>query len=441
MKKAIDFRVLKLALPTIVSQISLTLVQVVDMAFIGRLGPFPLAAVGIIITLLWVIQAASQGWGVGLTAIIARMEGQRDFSSLRIFFRTGILSVLAMGILLLPFLYFFRQHLFQLINTPHEVLPYCEEYYLAIIGFLPFSFAFESFNAYFRARGDSFTPMAAGLAMNLANILFDWLLVFGVAGFPALGIAGAALASGISYIVGCLVLFFRSCKEIMNLEKLKDIYRLSYFYRIFAVSNAAVVERLAMSISQLGVLTIAVNPMGGKSIAAFNIVMRLASLSFMPGFGFAISASALTGQSLGEKQPEMARRYIWRSAFYCALIMIAISLLYYFLADPLFSIFTQDPVVVELARPALQVYAIFAVFLSPTMVFGGGLRGAGDTRFSMYTMLLSRFVFRLPLAWLFGITLGYGLAGVWFAMCFDFFFRAIVFWIRLRQGKWQHLQV
>ncbi len=181
--------------------------------------------------------------------------------------------------------------------------------------------------------------------------------------------------------------------------------------------------------------------MGNIAIASFHIVMRLASLSFMPGFGFAIATASLTGQHLGASDPDGAERIMWIGTFYCGLVMAIISIIYFLFPEYLTSLFTSSIDIIVLTKVPLRIYALMVVFLAPAMVLRGGLQGAGDTAFTMKMMILSRFVIRLPLSWILAIFFGYGLSGVWFAMCFDFLIRGIIFVFYTRRGSWRTVKV
>ena len=196
-----------------------------------------------------------------------------------------------------------------------------------------------------------------------------------------------------------------------------------------------------MSSSQLLTLAIAVNPLGGLPAAAFHIVLRLASLSFMPGFGFAMAAAALTGQRLGAGDSQAAESVIWRSVLYCFLVMLGFSVAFIAFPGPLVRLFTDDPAVLAMARTPLLIYGAMVLALAPGMVINGGLQGAGDTRYLMALMLWTRFPLRVPLAWLLGIRLGLGVTGVWIGMSSDFLVRAVVLTFHLRRGGWKNLRV
>ncbi len=434
-------RIFSLAIPVIVSQISLTFVQIVDTMFLGRLGPIQLGATALVGVLLWNLINVGEGFSVGLTACIARMIGAGDDHQASSFFRSGLVGITILGILLVPILLLLEKGIFLAMRMPGELYTYGSEYFIWFVVFLPSIYFLTATQAAFRAAGDTRAPMIVGFIMNGINVLLDYLFIFGKLGFPEMGVHGAALASGISYTAGWIMLF-----SILNRRSWGPLHKGSQFsldklFRIVKFGIPATIERLAMSVSQLMVMALSVTPLGSYYIASFHIVIRLASLSFMPGFGFAISAATMAGQSLGAKRPEEAEKLVWHTVMYAALVMAGISILYYSLPTWLVRLFTNSEEIVAISKSPLRIYATMVVFLSLSMVLGGGLRGAGDTKYPMIIMFLSRFAIRLPLSWILSIHYGLGLSGVWMAMCTDFVIRAGLLSLRMRSGNWKKIRI
>lgn len=433
--------ILGLAVPAILTQVSLTVVEVVDTIFIGKLGPIPLAASGLIMLIVWNVRMMAEGFGVGLTACIARMVGARDLRNAALYFRTAIIGFALLGILLVPVLRFTHNGLFRAMQMPEELFSASRDYFSLFVLFIPFVYLVVAQQYGFRAAGDTLTPMLVGVGMNVVNLILDWVLIFGKFGLPAMGIRGAAFASGISFVCGAGTLMLLASKKSWGPFRKGPVFSLSHLIKVLRFGLPATVERMTMSISQIIVMALAVNPLGSYSVAGFQIVIRLASLSFMPGFGFSIAASTIAGQNLGAAKPKRGERLIWKSVLYATCIFAAVAILYFVLPDSLIRMFTDSKEIISIARRPLRLYAIMAVFLAPTMVMGGGLRGAGDTRFPMIVMFLSRFFIRLPVCWALSIQAGLGLFGVWIGMCLDFFIRSVVLTLKFRQGKWKFIKV
>lgn len=433
---------LKLAIPAMITQLSMTLVNVVDTMFIGRLGVLEIGASAVTGLIIFNITAVGDGFSTGMVATIARMIGEKDKENASVFSTTGIVILVILGLLLTPILLFGAPYIFRFMRLPLDLIDSAWEYYSVFISFVPAIFAFLAISASFRARGNTKTPMLVGFGINILNILLDWALIFGKLGFPAMGLRGAALASGLSFLAGSIVLGLISIYSPTGLLTIKRAYiSIPHFIRIVKIGVPSMIERFAMSFSQLLVMAISVNPMGNIAIASFHIVMRLASLSFMPGFGFAIATASLTGQHLGASDAEGAARTMWIGTFYCGLVMAMISIIYFLFPEYLTSLFTSSTNIIVLTRQPLKIYALMAIFLAPAMVLRGGLQGAGDTAFTMKMMILSRFIIRIPLSWFLGIHLDYGLSGVWFAMCVDFLIRGLVFVIYTKKGTWRTVKV
>lgn len=433
--------ILELAVPAILSQISLTAVEVVDTIFIGQLGPIPLAASGLIMLIVWNIRMMAEGFGIGLTTCVARMVGAGDLRNASLYFRAAIIGFSVLGLLLVPMLRFTHNGLFRVMQMPKELFPASRDYFSLFVLFIPFVYLLVALQFGFRSAGNTLTPMIVGVGMNVVNLVLDWILIFGRFGFPEMGIRGAALASGISFVCGAGALLVLSLKKPWGPFGKGPFFSFSHLGKVLRFGLPATAERMTMSISQIVVMALSVNPLGSYSIAGFQIVIRLASLSFMPGFGFSIAASTLTGQNLGAEKPERAERLVWKSVLYAAGIFAAVAVLYFTIPGTLIRLFTESKDIISIARRPLRLYAAMAIFLAPTLVVSGGLRGAGETRFPMIIMFLSRFFIRLPLCWSLSIRAGLGLFGVWIGMCSDFLIRSIVLTLKFRQGKWKQIKV
>ena len=441
-KKIDDSRtILGLAIPAILTQLSLTLVEVVDTIFIGRLGPIPLAASALIMLIIWNVRMMAEGFGVGLTTCVARMVGGEDNRNAALYFRSGLIGFVVLGIALVPIFRFTHTGMFHAMQMPPNLFPASEAYFSLFIYFIPFVYLLTALQFGFRAAGDTRTPMVVGIIMNSINVFLDWVLIFGKFGMPAMGVQGAAAASVSSFVIGSIILLVISARKPWGPFQAGPFFSISHFFSVLKFGIPAVIERITMSVSQIVVMAIAVNPLGSYPVAAFQIVLRLASLSFMPGFGFSIAASTMAGQNLGAHQPNRAERLVWKSVGFAAIIFAALAIVYFSIPDGLISLFTNTKEIFDMARAPLRIYAAMAVFLAPTMVFGGGLRGAGDTRFPMIAMFSSRFFIRVPVCWVLSIHAGLGLVGVWIGMCFDFFMRAVLLSIKFKRGSWKTIQV
>jgi putative MATE family efflux protein len=177
------------------------------------------------------------------------------------------------------------------------------------------------------------------------------------------------------------------------------------------------------------------------SYAANQVAMNGWSLSFMPGFGFALAATTLVGQRLGASDPEGAQQRGYTAYRLAAALMGSIGLLFLIFPSQIVGFFTNDPEIIEIGTMPLRMVGLIQPLLAATMVFPGGLRGAGDTRFPMIVTGSSIWLIRLPLAYLFAIVLDWGLLGAWIALALDLSLRGLVNFLRFRGGRWKSVEV
>jgi len=295
--------------------------------------------------------------------------------------------------------------------------------------------------AAFRGAGDTRTPLMASAAMNVVNLVAAYALVFGHFGLPALGVAGSAAAADIARLLGAVALVALLWRPgPASVRGAGWRLELDVVWRVLRIGIPTAVEQTMLSGGFLlyGAMVIT---LGTTVYATQRITFQAINLAFMPAFGFATATTTLTGQALGARRPDHAaaanRAALRQSLFW----MILLGLVFAVFADPIMRIFTDDPEVVALGRVALPVLAIAQPFWAIGQVYAGSLRGAGDARFPMVATSLGMWLVRLPTAYLFGIVLGGGLAGVYLSSTFDAGLRALLNFLRYRNGRWQRIEV
>jgi Na+-driven multidrug efflux pump len=171
------------------------------------------------------------------------------------------------------------------------------------------------------------------------------------------------------------------------------------------------------------------------------ITWRLIGMAYLPGWGFAVAANTLVGQELGRRDPQRAMHAGYEAFYQALVVMIAIGIPIFFFAAPLVAIMTSDPEVIRAGTVSVQLSALMLAPMAGSFVFSGSLRGAGDTRTTLAITVISTWGVRVVLAYFLGLVLGWGLAGVWWAIVFDFAVRALLFWARFRFGRWHLIRI
>jgi len=211
-------------------------------------------------------------------------------------------------------------------------------------------------------------------------------------------------------------------------------------FRALRIAVPNMGERLLMGFGNLAFMKI-LTILGTVAVAAHMIAIRVEAFSFMVGVGFSVAASALAGQSLGARDPDLAERSIQRTGFIGFLTMSGMAAAFLLFAGPIVRLFNPEPRVADFAALCVMISAFEQPGLAFLMVYTGGLRGAGDTLSAMIIALAGTFIFRIPVVYIFGITLGWGIAGVWIATVCDWTVRAIAAYLFLEHGRWKSLEI
>jgi putative MATE family efflux protein len=431
----------QLAWPVIGEQLLQTLVGVVDMAVVGRLGAAEVAGIGAATQLIGLVISAVAAVSVGTTVVVARSTGASDARQGGHATQQSLLAGAALGVALSLVGWTLAEQLLRLLGPEAAVVREGASYLrVSAFGWLPLVLMLVAGGA-LRGAGDARTPLKASVWMNLINVALAFPLAFGYLGLPALGVAGVALAAAIARCVGAalvLALLFRNRRLAFAARSWR--WDGGTLARVLRVGLPTSVEQMLLSVGFLlyGAMVIT---LGTEVYAAQRITFQAINLAFMPAVGFGTAATALTGQFLGARRPDLARLATRSALRQCMVAMVAAGLVCALAADPLMRLFSIDPEVIRLGRVALPVLALAQPFWAIGNVYAGSLRGAGDARFPMISTNLGMWLVRLPAAYLFGIVLGFGLPGVYLSSTFDAGLRAALTYLRYRQGRWQNRAV
>jgi putative MATE family efflux protein len=180
---------------------------------------------------------------------------------------------------------------------------------------------------------------------------------------------------------------------------------------------------------------------GTAAYAAHSVTINIESVSFLPGFGFAVAATALVGQALGAKDPELARRATNESFLQGGIMMSVLGIIMALFPEPLIAIIAPDPEVIHHATNTLRLAGLAQPFLAMSFIFIGALRGAGDATWPLGMRVVTTWIIRVPLMFLLLAITDWGLTAIWVAMVTDFVVQAFLALRRFQEGKWQRIKV
>jgi len=427
-----------LAWPTIVGFGAQTLVRFADFVMVGGLGPEALAAVGLGGQVYWLVQAVANLVPTGLAAVVARAVGAGNQARSDAALRQGILLSTALAVATTLIGLPFTDFAIAIYGVDPGVVSMGSDYvYWMLWGTVPFSLSFV-FGAALRAAGDVRTPLYVGLVTNVLNIGLNWVLIYGNLGAPALGVAGAAMASSIVMFIQLAVFFWLWMRGHLILTPHGGSFKPdpALCTRLLMIGTPAAIEQLLFQIGLLGFQRI-MSLYGTAAIAAYNVGAQILSLSFIPGIGFATAAGTLVGQHLGDGNADAASHSGWRATWGAVASMTAIGLLIIAAAEPLARIFSDDAEVVALTVDFIWILGVVQPLMAIEFSIGGSLRGAGDTFFPMITVFFGLFLARLVPATIAGFAFGAPLQIVWCALIGDYAVKAFLLVRRFRGGYWK----
>ena len=401
-----------IALPISGGMMSQNIMNLVDIGMVGRLGDQALAATGIGSFANYMAIAFIIGLSVGVQALAARRLGEGRDSETAIPLNGGLLLSLIIGAPLCVAMILLTPLAFPLVTDDPQVaelgIPYLQ---IRIASMIAVGMNF-SFRGYWSAIHMTGVYLRTLLVMHAINIFLNWVLIFGKFGAPELGVFGAGLATTISLYIGTLLYFLFAARHARDKGFLRAIPSRETLLKQFRLSLPSSLQQLFFAAGLVALVWI-VGRIGTAEVAAVNVLMTFHITAMLPAFGVALATTTLVGNALGRGDVEDAAAWGWNGAALTFVYGLLLSLVLLTLARPLLSVFLVNPETLELAYLPMILWALAISFDTVGMVLMNALMGAGDTRRGMLITLTWQWVFFLPLAWIVGPVLGYGLLGVW----------------------------
>jgi putative MATE family efflux protein len=432
-------QVLGLAWPAVVEQILIVGVDLTDLFIVGHLGAVALSAVGLTGQVVLLAIAFFSAIGVGCLALIARQIGAGAHAEAGRILQQSILVAAALGTLAGLGMAVFAPDILRGLGAEPDVVSLGVPFMRLVALSLPLlAIAFVA-NSAMRAAGDTRTPMQLTSLQLIVNAALGLFLVYGP---PHLSVVGVGVATSVARgALGLAAMGLlwrgRSGLRLASHDWKPDRDRL---WRVLRVGLPAGVEQMLMQFALVSV-TVVITNLGTVQYAAHNVSLRIMSLSYLPGWGFAVAASTLVGQGLGANDPRRAEAGAYAALRLAISVMLVVGAALYVLAEPIARIFTNDAGVIAASISAIHVAALSQPIMATSFVFVHSLRGAGDTRTVLAITSASIWTVRLGVAYVGAHVLGWGLAGAWLGLPADFAVRALCGWARFRGGKWQKVKV
>lgn len=416
----------------------------VDVYVAGFISAEVQAAVGFVSLLYFFVIIIANAISIGTVALVSRAIGAEDLARATEVARQSLIFGSLVAAVLTLVGYFLAREIVALAGFPEEIREIAETLLRIFSVALGANYLLVISNSLFRASGDVLYPLFTMFIVSAVNILAAFVLVFGWFRFPPLGYTGIGIATAVSVILGMginLVLFSRSRWRLIY--KGSWAFSLDTVKKIIDIGWPAAMLQIAWNTGTIILYNI-LGRLGEESITAMAAIsngLRIEALIFLPAFALNMSASVLIGQNLGAGNPERAERAVWWIAAVGVATLSVLALAVYFRAESFAALVAKDPAVLAETTRYLQINMIAQPFIALSLALSGGLNGAGDTRGTMWVMIVSIWLIRLPVTYWFAFPLGFGATGVWWAMVLSMICQSLLMAGRFRSGKWKHLNV
>jgi putative MATE family efflux protein len=431
-----------MAWPAMLSFMLTNVLDLIDIAFVGRLGRVSIAAYGYSAQYLHLGNMLIQSVGIGAVALMSRAIGAGAPEAARRALAGATVVGVAAASLAIGVVWTVPGALLGALSASPEVIAEAIPYFRTVLlSTLLFSVAF-SFESAFRSYKLTRIPMKITFVVAIVKLGASYGLVFGNFGLPRYGLLGAAWATVIAHGVGC-TLYVVAARTVSR-EGLATTFRfadlragLGTVREVTRVSLPAMGERLVMSLALLAYFAL-LSDYGTAAVAAYAIGVRLLAFSWVPGLSFSAAASTFVGQALGAADPARARRAGLRAVRLAVIMMSVLGCLCLVLREPLARAFTSDEQVVHELLPFMFMLALAQPLMGAHFTLGGVLRGAGDTITPLYGAALGNWGLRVPLAYVYAKVLSLSLPWVWSALLLDHAARTLINGTAFLRGRWAH---
>jgi MATE family multidrug resistance protein len=434
---------LRLAMPIVVSQLGHTVVHMADSVIVGHFaGTTQLAAVSLVNSIFMLVLVLGLGIAYGLTPLIARENGRRDYASCGTLLVNSLIINLCTGVLLYCFVHFGTLSIIDHLDQSPEVVAYAKPFlsYLGI-SIIPLMI-FQTFKQF--AEGLGFTKQAMYVSIwgNVINIVLGVILVKGMFGIAPMGVVGVGISTLVDRVLMAVVMavyVFRSphFKPYIQTFKLR-LLNLAIVKKIFKI-GAPVALQYSFEVSAFSGAAILIGTIGAIEQAAHQVAINLAAITYMLATGIASAATIKTGNNLGKSNFKDLRRSAVASYHVIILFMSLTALLFIVANNLLPYIYTEDKAVIAIAAQLLIIAGFFQLFDGTQVVGLGVLRGIGDVNVPTLITFVAYWVIGIPLGYLLGITLGWGVNGIWYGLTVGLLSASIFLFIRF-QKKTRHLE-
>jgi putative MATE family efflux protein len=434
--------ILLLAVPMVLEMVLESLFAVVDVAWVGRLGADAVATVGLTESMLMLVFSVGMGLSLSTTAMVARRIGEKDAEGAAVAAVQAIFLGLSVSLAIGIPCFIFAPNLLRLMGATPAIVATGSWYTRICLGGSCAVLLLFLNNAIFRGAGDAAIAMRLLWVSNIINLILDPCLIFGWAGFPRLGVTGAALATFTGRSIAVAYQFYRLLKGTERIRILVRQVRVHWdvFWRLIRVSVTGILQFAIAHTSWIGLVRI-VSTFGAAAVAGYTIAIRIVIFVILPSWGLSNAAATLVGQNLGAGKPDRAEAAVWRTGLYNVMFLGVVGIFFIVFAEPVVRLFISDPAVVPLGAACLRIVSYGNLGYAYFMVMIQAFNGAGDTITPTIVNFFGFWLLEIPLAYVLAMPLGMKSNGVFASIAIAESSMAAASAILFRQGKWKKKKI
>jgi putative MATE family efflux protein len=423
--------------PIFIEQLSHILPGIVDTFMVSHLGDAAVAGLAVANQIVTFFIILFSFVGIGSAVVLTHHLGAGDKAGAARVAASAIGINFWLGMVVSVLVWLGSTDMLRLLHLPPGLMPYAQPF-LALMGGTLF---LESINisasAVLRAHGHTRDAMLVAVGMNVVNIVLNALLIFGLFGFPRMGVVGTALSTVISRALACVAIGYLLHRRLGMTLHPKMALQMSgeALRRILHIGVPAAGENLCWFTSFM-VITYFVGQMGETALATFSYAMQLSMIMMMLGISIGLGTEIMIGHMVGAGDVDEAYRQLLRSLRIGLAVTVVATCAVVLVARPLFSLFTHDPAIIAGGALLLRVSLLLEPGRTFNLVVINSLRATGDARFPILMGAVSMWGVAVPLAWLLGLHLGWGLVGVWIAFTCDEWVRGLSMYARWKSRVW-----
>ena len=432
--------ILKLALPLMLSMFLQNAVELVDLYYVGQLGKLQLAAVTMSSLFIRFVYTFTLGASIGTIALVSRFHGSGEIEKAKEVGKQSIFLGIIMYLIVATVINAALHPVLLMLGAKSAFMGDALIYGRILITGSIAMFIPMAISAYLQGSGDTITPMIALVLSVILNVILDPIFIFGHFGFPAMGVAGSAIATVLSRTAGFIFLVYHitTRSENLRIPLLPPNFDLQMMWRIFKIGIFSSIQGITRNFATLAIMT-PVAMFGAGAIAAYGVGVRLRMVILLPIAGLGMATATMVGQNMGADKVQRSSESAWLSVLVGEVLMVSAAILFFFKSGDFISFFNKDASVLANGVLYFNYFAPAIPFLCLSIILERALGGAGETLYPMIITFIFTFLLRVGLAWL--LVKDYGLNGVWTAYSLSIILEGIVIAILFAAGSWKRKKV